>query len=297
MARLQHVHVEAMDPDSFRQRARAAPGAPNNSSALTTSDAISRPSDGSSHEMTRRPSAIPPERQRTDTARQRRSQPTAAQSVEHSGDRGTHTRVVLADDHVLVRRGLRMLIDAQEGLEVVAEAGDVCETLRMVRVWNPGVLLLDLIMPGGSSLTAIPKLLAASPRTAIVVLTMENDPGFARAALRAGALAFVLKEDAATELLEAVRTAVEGHRYLSPQLGARIAAEPDASAQSRDGLTNRECEVLGLLALGHTSAEIAHRLTLSLRTIEGHRSRIQRKVRRKSRADLTIYARSLGLVD
>ncbi len=204
---------------------------------------------------------------------------------------------MLADDHVLVRSGLRMLIDAEEGFEVVAEAGDVREALRMVRAWKPGVLLLDLVMPGGSSLTAIPSFLAVSPRTAIVVLTMENEPDFARAALGAGALAFVLKEDAASELLEAVRAAVAGHRYLSPQLGARIAAEPDASARTLDGLTHRECEVLGLLALGHTSEEIAHRLALSMRTVEAHRSHIRGKARRGSRAELTAYARALGLVD
>jgi two-component system response regulator NreC len=204
---------------------------------------------------------------------------------------------VLADDHVLVRSGLRMLIDAEPGFEVVAEAGDVRETLRMVRAWKPGVLLLDLIMRVGSSLTAIPNFLAASPRTAIVVLTMENEPDFALAALRAGALAFVLKEDAATELLQAVRAAAQGHRYLSPQLGARIAAEPDASARGRDGLTDRECEVLALLALGHTSEETAHRLALSMRTVEAHRSHIRGKVSRGSRAELTAYPRALGLVD
>lgn len=204
---------------------------------------------------------------------------------------------MLADDHVLVRSGLRMLIDAEQGFEVVAEAGDVRETLRMVRAWKPGVLLLDLMMPGGLSLTAIPRFLAASPRTAIVVLTMENEPDFARAALREGALAFVLKEAAATELMQAVRAAIEGRRYLSPQLGAQIAAQPDASARGRDGLTDRECEVLGLLALGHTSDETAHRLALSMRTVEGHRSHIRGKVSRGSRAELTAYARALGLVD
>ena len=241
--------------------------------------------------------------QRTDTpsstpARHQRPEPRlATRSEDRKFDRDATTRVVLADDHVLVRSGLRMLIDAEQGFEVVAEAGDVGETLRLVRAWKPGVLLLDLIMPDGSSLTAIPQILAASPRTAIVVLTMENDLGFARAALRAGALAFVLKDAAATELLQAVRAALEGRRYLSPQLGARIAAQPDASARGRDGLTDRECEVLGLLALGHTSEEIAHRLALSMRTVEAHRSHIRGKVRRGSRAELTAYARALGLVD
>jgi len=241
--------------------------------------------------------------QRTDTrsstpARHQRPEPRlATRSDDGAFDRDATTRVVLADDHVLVRSGLRMLIDAEHGLEVVAEAGDVRETLRQVRAWKPGVLLLDLIMPDGSSLAAIPQILAASPRTAIVVLTMENDLGFARAALRVGALAFVLKEAAATELLQAVRAALEGRRYLSPQLGARIAAEPDASARGRDGLTHRECEVLALLALGYTSEETAHRLALSMRTVEGHRAHIQQKVRRRSRAELTAYARALGLVD
>jgi len=210
-----------------------------------------------------------------------------------SGDVTTVT-IVLADDHPLVRRGLRMLLDAEGRVEVVGEAGDVGAALRKTRAHKPNVLVLDLNMPGGSSLEAIPKLLEASPSTGIVVLTMQDEPHWARAALRAGALGFVLKEASDAELLDAVQAAVAGHEYLSPRLGARIAAEPQA-AQPPDGLSNRELEVLGLLTLGYTNMEIAHRLYLSLRTVESHRSHIVRKTGRTSRAELVSYARENGL--
>ena len=212
-------------------------------------------------------------------------------------DLGAVTTIVLADDHAVVRSGLRMLLDAEAGLDVVAEASDVGETLRKVRGYKPDVLVLDLSMPGGSSLEAISASLEASPSTAIVVLTMHDEPGFARAALRAGALGFVLKEAADTELVQAVHAAVGGHRYLDPQLGARIAAEPEAIARAPDHLTDRELEVLKLIVLGYTSTEIAHKLHLSVRTVESHRSHIHHKVRHTSRAELVAYAREHGLVE
>lgn len=206
-------------------------------------------------------------------------------------------RIVLADDHAVVRRGLRMLLETQEGFDVVAEAGDVGAALRKVRAYKPDVVVLDLNMPGGSSLEAIPRLLEASPGTAIVVLTMEDEPQFARVALRAGALAFVLKEAADSELEDAVHAALAGHRYLNPRLGARVASEPEATTGAADGLSDRELEVLRLLALGYTNREIANDLFLSLRTIESHRSHIQRKVGATSRAELVSYAREHGLFD
>jgi two-component system, NarL family, response regulator NreC len=208
----------------------------------------------------------------------------------------TAVTIVLADDHTIVRSGLRLLLDAEAGIEVVAEAADAEEASRRVLAYKPSVLVLDLSMPGGSSLEAIPGMLVASPGTAVVVLTMESEPQFARAALRAGALGFVLKEAADTELVQAVRAAAAGLRYLNPQLGAAIAAEPDTPAGAPDGLTDREVEVLRLVVLGHTNAEIAARLYLSVRTVESHRSSIQHKTATSTRAELVAYARERDLV-
>jgi two-component system, NarL family, response regulator NreC len=197
----------------------------------------------------------------------------------------------------MVRSGLRMLLDAERGFEVVAEAGDVEEAVRKVLAYKPRVIVLDLSMPGGSSLQAIPRMLSASPDTAVVVLTMENEPRFAREAIRVGALGFVLKEAADTELVEAVRAAVAGIRYLNPQLGAELAAQPEASASTPDNLTEREVEVLRLAALGHTNAEISEKLYLSVRTVETHRSNIQQKAGFSTRAELVAYAQAQGLLD
>jgi two-component system response regulator NreC len=207
------------------------------------------------------------------------------------------TTVVIADDHAVVRKGLRMLVDAEPELRVVAEAGTVPDALRMARAHRPGVLVLDLNMPGGSGLEAIPTIREQAPMTAIVVLTMQNDPGFARQALQSGALGFVLKEAADDELLEAIRLAARGDTYLNPRLGARIAAQPLQPTGPPDDLSERELEVLKLIALGHTNAEIADQLFLSVRTVESHRAHIQQKTRRSSRAELVKYAIENDLVD
>jgi two-component system, NarL family, response regulator NreC len=201
------------------------------------------------------------------------------------------TTVVIADDHTVVRQGLRMLIDNEEGLQVVAEAGTVPDAERLTRAHRPTVLVLDLNMPGGSSLEAIPRLRG---ETAIVVLTMQDDPAFARQALQSGALGFVLKEAADDELLEAIRLAAAGDTYLNPRLGARMVAEPPGPP---DDLSPREIEVLRLIALGHTNSEIAEQLFLSTRTVETHRAHIQQKIRRTTRAELVRYALDHGLVD
>jgi two-component system response regulator NreC len=204
-------------------------------------------------------------------------------------------RIVLADDHRVVRSGLRLLLESERGFEVVAEAGDVDSARRCVRGHHPAVLVLDLNMPGGSSLEAIPQIRAESPETQIVVLTMQQEPAFAREALGAGALGYVLKEAADEELVEAVRNAAAGERYLNPRLGARIASEPPPGPP--DDLSEREVEVLRLIALGHTNAEIAEQLYLSVRTVETHRSHIQRKLRLSTRAELVRYALDRGLID
>src|SRR5664279_1623260 len=168
--------------------------------------------------------------------------------------------IVLADDHTIGRTGLRVLLDAEPGVHVVAEAGDIDEAKRKVLGYKPDVLVLDLSMPGGSSLAAIPDIRAASPDTAIVVLTMEDEPRFAREALRSGAFGFVLKEAADTELLQAIAAAANGRRYINPQLGALIAAQPEAPSAWPDNLSEREVEVLRMVALGHTNIEISRQI-------------------------------------
>jgi two-component system response regulator NreC len=206
------------------------------------------------------------------------------------------TSILIADDHAVVRSGLRMLLEAEPDFEVVAEAGDVPETIRRLKGHKPDVLLLDLHMPGGPSLEAFPEMVEASPGTRVVVLTMQNSPGFVREALRAGALGYVTKEAADDELVEAVRLAARGEPYLHPKLGARLATEP-AEEGPPDDLTEREVEVLRLIALGHTNAEIAGQLFLSVRTVESHRAHIQQKLQVSTRAELVQYAMKHGLVD
>lgn len=203
-------------------------------------------------------------------------------------------RIVLADDHAVVRSGLRLLLDAESEFEVVAEAGDLESARRYVRGHGPDVLVLDLNMPGGSSLDAIPSIRSESPQTQIVVLTMQQEPAFARHALGAGAIGYVLKEAADDELVEAVRRAASGESYLNPRLGARMASEPPPGPP--DDLSERELEVLRLIALGHTNAEIAEQLFLSVRTVETHRAHIQQKLSLSSRAELVGYALRRGLV-
>jgi two-component system, NarL family, response regulator NreC len=207
------------------------------------------------------------------------------------------TSVIIADDHAVVRKGLRLLIDAEPGLRVIAEAGDVPEAVRKTRALRAGVLILDLNMPGGSSLEAIPEIREQAPMTAIVVLTMQNDPAFARKALQSGAAGFVLKEAADDELLEAIRQASTGGTYLNPSLGARLAAQPPEPTGPPDDLSERELSVLRLIAFGYTNSEIAGELHLSVRTVESHRAHIQQKTRRASRSELVRYALEHGLVE
>ena len=214
---------------------------------------------------------------------------------DHEGPRVAAIRIVLADDHPVVRRGLRMLLDDEGDFEVVAEAGDVEQARRFVHGHHPAVLVLDLNMPGEASLKAIPTMRTEFPETQIVVLTMQQEPAYAREALAAGATGYVLKQAADGELVEAVRLAAAGERYLNPRLGARIAAEPPPGPP--DDLSERQIDVLRLIALGHTNAQIAEQLFISGRTVESHRSRIQQKLVLSSRAELVRYALDHGLLD
>jgi two-component system response regulator NreC len=219
------------------------------------------------------------------------------QAAKQKKGEAPRTTLVIADDHAVVRSGLKMLLDAEPDLEVVAEAGDVESAIRYVRGHKPTVLVLDLHMPGGPSLQALPALREASPDTQIVVLTMQDDPAYAREALRAGAIGYVLKEAADAELVQAVRMAAKGETYLQPALGARLASQLSDDAGPPDDLTEREVEVLRLIALGHTNSEIGEQLFLSVRTVESHRAHIQQKTGRSTRAELVAYARDHKLVE
>jgi two-component system, NarL family, response regulator NreC len=205
--------------------------------------------------------------------------------------------IVLADDHKVVRSGLRMLLESDDRWRVLDEAGSVSETVEVVRESRPQVLVLDLNMGGESSLDVIPQLRAEMPDTQIVVLTMQSDSAFARAALRAGAVGYVLKDAADAELMNAVELASEGRTYLNPELGARLASEPTDDESRPGNLSPRELEVLKMIALGHTNGEIASTLVLSVRTVESHRAHIQQKVRLSTRAELVAFARDHGLMD
>jgi two-component system response regulator NreC len=198
--------------------------------------------------------------------------------------------IALADDHAVVRSGLRMLLASEPGFEVVAEAGELDEIQHMVEEATPDVLLLDVHMRGGASLDLIPGL---AERTRVLVLTMQDDPGYARTAMRAGARGYVLKEAEDADLVQAVRTVATGGTYLDPAVGGKVLA---AAHDSQARLTDREREVLGLIALGHTNAEMAKLLFLSLRTVETHRANIHRKLGTDSRAELVRHALELGLV-
>ena len=222
-------------------------------------------------------------------------QPAPSPSADIASETETDViRIVLADDHAVVRSALRMLLDAEPGLEVVAEAGDVEGAIRYLRGHRPEVLILDLNMPGRASLEALPDIAEASPDTQVVVLTMQSEPAFAREAMQAGVLGYILKEAADTELVKAVRLAAQGRTYLQPDLGARLAAEPP---EAPDDLSDRELEILRFIALGHTNGEIAEQLLISVRTVESHRSHIQQKLHLAKRSELVRYALERGMLD
>ncbi|WP_127355584.1 LuxR C-terminal-related transcriptional regulator [Actinacidiphila soli] len=215
-----------------------------------------------------------------------------------SGESTPQLTVVLADDHLVVRAGMRLLLSQDPAFDIVAESSTLPETFLAVRRHHPSVLVLDLAIAGQSSLRSIPELLEASPHTRILVLTMQGDPAFAREALRGGAAGYLLKEAAAEELLGAARQVAAGATYVQPSLGAHLAVADLATSRAGadDLLTAREVEVLSLLALGHTNQEIAGRLHISVRTVETHRARIRDKLDAETKADLVMAARERGLL-
>ncbi|HEX2292033.1 MAG TPA: response regulator transcription factor [Gaiellaceae bacterium] len=208
-------------------------------------------------------------------------------------------RIVIVDDHAVVRSGIRMLLDAQDDLEVVAEAADARGAVFELRVHQPDVVLLDMVMPDRSGIEVLPDLLKESPETKVLILSMQDDPAYVREAFAAGAKGYVLKEAADSEVVGAIREVAEGRQYVHPALGARlVAAQAEEQARAEeDPLSDREREVLRLLALGHTNQEIAQRLFLSVRTVETHRAHIMQKLRITTRAELVRYALSAGLLE
>ncbi|MBK5233129.1 MAG: response regulator transcription factor [Thermoleophilia bacterium] len=214
--------------------------------------------------------------------------------VEQPLESSDEVTVVLADDHVIVRDGVRMVLEAEEDIRVVAEAGNADDAVRYVLGHRPSVLILDLNMPGRPILEVIPSVLESSPETKVIVLTMQSELVFVRSALQAGASGYVVKHSAASELVDAIRASLAGDTYLNPTLGAKLAAAPAASGPP-DELTPREIEVLGQLARGLTNPEVAEELVLSVRTVETHRANIQRKTGISTRAELITYAKENDL--
>jgi two-component system response regulator NreC len=206
--------------------------------------------------------------------------------------------VVLVDDHAVVRSGIRLLLDRQDDIEVVGEAGNAKEALFRARALKPDVILLDVVMPGESGIDVLPRLLEESPETKVLVLSMQDDPRYVREAFAAGAQGYVLKEAADEEVVSAVREVAKGGSYVHPTLGARMVAADaeERAAADADPLSKRERDVLRLLALGHTNQEIAEKLYISVRTAESHRAHIMQKLRLATRAELVRYALSHGLL-
>ena len=208
-------------------------------------------------------------------------------------------RAVVVDDHAVVRSGIKLLLDREDDIEVVGEAGSAKDAVFRARALKPDVILLDVVMPGESGIDVLPNLLKESPETKVLVLSMQDDPSYVREAFAAGARGYVLKEAADEEVVAAVREIANGGRYVHPALGARmVAAEAEArAAEEADPLSEREREVLRLLALGHTNQEIAKMLYISVRTAETHRAHIMQKLGLSTRAELVRYALSQGLLE
>jgi two-component system, NarL family, response regulator NreC len=208
-------------------------------------------------------------------------------------------RVLIVDDHAVVRSGLRRLLDAESDIETVGEAPNADRAVFEAIDGRPDVVLMDLVMPEKGGIEGMPAVLQAVPDTKVLVLSMQDDPRYVRAAFEAGASGYVLKEAADTEVVAAVRAVASGEQYVHPALGAKlIAAEAeDRRRAEQDPLSEREREVLRLLALGHTNQEIAKQLYISVRTAETHRAHIMQKLSLSTRAELVRYALSEGLLE
>jgi len=205
-------------------------------------------------------------------------------------------RLLLADDHAILRAGLRVLLDAQPDMTVVAEAADGHEALDRARVNRPDVAVVDLTMPGMSGVQTLERLRREVPATRLLVLTMHDDPAYAGLTLAAGATGHVVKDAESTELLAAIRAVHCGRTFVRTGDGVEAGAPAESATTVVPPLSRRERQVLELLARGHTNREVAQRLTLSVKTIETYRSRLSEKLNLHSRADLVRLAMDLGLL-
>jgi two-component system, NarL family, response regulator NreC len=208
-------------------------------------------------------------------------------------------RVVIVDDHAILRSGLSRVLSAEPDIEVVGEAASADRAVFEALASKPDVIVMDVVMPGKSGIEGVPAVLQAVPGVKVLMLSMQDDPRYVREAFEVGASGYVLKEAADTEVVGAVRAVASGERYVHPALGARLIAA-DAEERRRaedDPLSEREREVLRLLALGHTNQEIAKLLYISVRTAETHRAHIMQKLRLTSRAELVRYALENGLIE
>ena len=208
-------------------------------------------------------------------------------------------RVLIVDDHAVLRSGLHLLLDKESGIEVVGEAGSVKEAVFESRAQKPDVVLMDVVMPGQSGIEGVPLVLKEAPDAKVLVLSMQDDPRYVHEAFAAGAAGYILKEAVDAEVVGAIHQVATGDKYVHPALGARlVAAEADAKAREEaDPLSDREREVMRLLALGHTNQEIAKMLYISVRTAETHRAHIMQKLRLGTRAELVRYAIDQGLLE
>lgn len=212
----------------------------------------------------------------------------------------TPVRIALCDDHAVLRAGLTRLLLDEPDFEVVGEAGTADEAVTLAKAQAPDVFVLDLGLPGDNGFSAIPRILEASPDTRVLILTMHDDLVYLRQAFEAGASGYVIKSAVDVELVLAVRAVAAGGRYVHPSMGAALLDQPPTHARpspTPSGLSPREIEVLQRLAAGHTNAEIARELSVSVRTVETHRAHIQQKLGLRTRADLARYFREQGLED
>ena len=203
-------------------------------------------------------------------------------------------RILIVDDHALFRAGLRSMLEAQPGLECIGEAGTADQAVLRARQSQPDVVLLDLLMPRRNGFDAIAELKRVAPDARILTLSSQASPSAVRQAISSGAAGYLTKRAAPEELLTAIRRIAAGERYVDPELGASLVVADDQPAL--DPLSDRERDVLQLLALGYTNQEIGKRLYISVRTVDTHRAHIMRKLRLETRAELVLFALSNGLI-
>lgn len=208
-------------------------------------------------------------------------------------------RVAICDDHAILRAGLRRITEDDPGIEVVGETATADDAVALARAESPDVFLMDLTLAGEGGISATRRIAECRPRTRVLILTMHDDVAYLREAFEAGAAGFIVKKQADVDLLQAIRTVAAGQRYINPTLGAALLGDDPGGADGPSPISQlspREAEILKEIALGYTNREIAERLVLSVRTVEGYRASVQEKLNMRSRADLTRFARDSGLL-